>query len=393
MVVSAGFPVGTSPRTRGKHRRHRGYGARPRNIPAHAGKTFSSCWAIFSAAEHPRARGENITGEGYALADKGTSPRTRGKPIGCRMRCIILRNIPAHAGKTHKPLPHDSRGREHPRARGENEGRFTVTVARLGTSPRTRGKHHLRKMGQELVRNIPAHAGKTYSLPLPVSAVPEHPRARGENHVTTLTQNLAPGTSPRTRGKHHQRAGEADIIRNIPAHAGKTTITHYGRREGEEHPRARGENVFRRLKIPVPYGTSPRTRGKPSSKVHLTKDTRNIPAHAGKTESNANANQVFQEHPRARGENANLIKSLIEALGTSPRTRGKLLQSVTVLLTNRNIPAHAGKTMPRTTSGRITQEHPRARGENKHRHHNIVRNVGTSPRTRGKRPGGGCCPG
>ena len=72
-----------------------------------------------------------------------------------------------------------------------------------------------------------------------------------------------------------------------------------------EHPRARGENTHFHSKSEVGFGTSPRTRGKPVGVDRCGNGTRNIPAHAGKT----NRAKVLQK----------------VWAGTSPRTRGKRL--------------------------------------------------------------------
>ena len=50
--------------------------------------------------------------------------------------------------------------------------------------------------------------------------------------------------------------------RNIPAHAGKTSLRGNGPARGQEHPRARGENMIEVLYQWQKEGTSPRTRGK-----------------------------------------------------------------------------------------------------------------------------------
>ena len=50
---------------------------------------------------------------------------------------------------------------EHPRARGENFGRWRFALRLVGTSPRTRGKLTHPNYSPDLARNIPAHAGKT----------------------------------------------------------------------------------------------------------------------------------------------------------------------------------------------------------------------------------------
>ena len=85
----------------------------------------------------------------------------------------------------------------------------------------------------------------------------------------------------------------------------------------KEHPRACGENSISDAELLERLGTSPRMRGKQGHDEVVTMALRNIPAHAGKTQS-------MVEHDAGCGEN-----SLGEVwgnpdLGTSPRMRGKL---------------------------------------------------------------------
>ena len=152
------------------------------------------------------------------------------------------------------------------------------------------------------------------------------------------------GTSPRTRGKPPVAGAPGHKRRNIPAHAGKTPGPPTMRRHHQEHPRARGENflpLFRRF---LPHGTSPRTRGKLGLPRRLISTTRNIPAHAGKTGCRGAGSRNIAEHPRARGENPVAYAMSISDTGTSPRTRGKLVRINQPGSNSRNIPAHAGKT-------------------------------------------------
>ena len=53
--------------------------------------------------------------------------------------------------------------------------------------------------------------------------------------------------------------------RNIPAYAGKTTIPERFGGLTKEHPRVRGENRQTPADERSVFGTSPRTRGKPSA--------------------------------------------------------------------------------------------------------------------------------
>ena len=154
------------------------------------------------------------------------------------------------------------------------------------------------------------------------------------------------GTSPRTRGKHSCYLMLASILRNIPAHAGKTCSNASKPPTNMEHPRARGENVQIKTAGTKRFGTSPRTRGKLAGLYLNLTPFRNIPAHAGKTWWPARATRPAQEHPRARGENVGEKHIPTLSRGTSPRTRGKLGAAVGFDFAARNIPAHAGKTLP-----------------------------------------------
>ena len=114
---------GSSPLTRGKPRSTcsvtRSWGL----IPAHAGKTRTA-WPRSSACPaHPRSRGENRAGRMFTPSLAGSSPLTRGKHRRRIPVRINTRLIPAHAGKTQLGGHIDSQVRAHPRSRGENVGR------------------------------------------------------------------------------------------------------------------------------------------------------------------------------------------------------------------------------------------------------------------------------
>ena len=85
-----------------------------------------------------------------------------------------------------------------------------------------RGKLLVVSWGAESERNIPAYAGKTtVSFHTPPVA-PEHPRVCGENGDWGYAGVAELGTSPRMRGKHTFLSTYIVAMRNIPAYAGKT---------------------------------------------------------------------------------------------------------------------------------------------------------------------------
>ena len=71
-----------------------------RNIPAYAGKTRRVASVTMLVSEHPRVCGENLDFVHHAEKPCGTSPRMRGKQGLIWWIMVVLRNIPAYAGKT-----------------------------------------------------------------------------------------------------------------------------------------------------------------------------------------------------------------------------------------------------------------------------------------------------
>ena len=161
LTRTTGWATGSSPLTRGKHRRSGWRRRRRRLIPAHAGKTQSALSAQICQKAHPRSRGEN-SGRGHR-----------------EIRSAWL--IPAHAGKTLTCAYRARARRAHPRSRGENFACGAAITKTMGSSPLTRGKRGCRTRRLWRGRLIPAHAGKTGSLRVRRRPRRAHPRSRGEN--------------------------------------------------------------------------------------------------------------------------------------------------------------------------------------------------------------------
>ena len=274
---------GSSPLTRGKRdARFLQYLDRGL-IPAHAGKTTCSAASASICRAHPRSRGENSAGAGRVQGAHGSSPLTRGKRLqnsSGRCRCRL---IPAHAGKTRWFPATELTARAHPRSRGENPRVRSPSAAASGSSPLTRGKQSLWKVGITRIGLIPAHAGKTRFA-----------------SVRTIGGH---GSSPLTRGKLERFLGAARDCGLIPAHAGKTDGRILRVREGRAHPRSRGENTRMSEAEQNRVGSSPLTRGKHRRQAQHPRKPGLIPAHAGKTIETAGKSPPPAAHPRSRGEN------------------------------------------------------------------------------------------
>ena len=71
-----------------------------------------------------------------------------------------------------------------------------------GSPPRMRGKLGEALFKLRVARITPAHAGKTNSALFTNYTTTDHPRACGENLVSTIFGKESTGSPPRMRGKH-----------------------------------------------------------------------------------------------------------------------------------------------------------------------------------------------
>ena len=180
------------------------------------------------------------------------------------------------------------------------------------------------------------------------------------------TFTVTSGSSPRMRGKPSTRGLQGTRRRIIPAHAGQTTSGLPGSVTSSDHPRACGANVEMHASLGSHVGSSPRMRGKLRQQLHVPELFRIIPAHAGQTVSIV---------PRSFAS---------RFAGSSPRMRGKLLHAGLQLAQHRIIPAHAGQTDLPILPPLPNADHPRACGANYANHFVSCTISGSSPRMRGK---------
>ena len=192
------------------------------------------------------------------------------------------------------------------------------------------------------------------------------------------------GSSPLTRGKRQASCVDVLLIGLIPAHAGKTRHTLCPSSSGTAHPRSRGENSNAADRSTPAGGSSPLTRGKLVEGARLFDVVGLIPAHAGKTPLVSHRAISRPAHPRSRGENEYQVRKSVTVRGSSPLTRGKPDTLTHTSGSKRLIPAHAGKTPGHVVTRQCAWAHPRSRGENPERALNLIFAPGSSPLTRGK---------
>ena len=271
----------------------------------------------------------------------------RGKPSSAFTPTYSHRITPAHAGKTPASACMDWTPRDHPRACGENVTSSAIQARKLGSPPRMRGKPFHFSFPLPLQRITPAHAGKTKIMRRTDDYPEDHPRACGENGGTMTAQEASEGSPPRMRGKHFARPHKSPRRRITPAHAGKTGDPHRRPLIYEDHPRACGENKNFLRKFVAARGSPPRMRGKLNPFAYPASQIGITPAHAGKTVMNDLIKTILEDHPRACGENRKEIMAKRAQQGSPPRMRGKRGISLVLIALIRITPAHAGKTRKR----------------------------------------------
>ena len=212
----------------------------------------------------------------------GSSPHTRGAPVGAGTGVSVFGIIPAYAGSTARP----------PRSRRR----------RRGSSPHTRGAPRAARPPGKLHGIIPAYAGSTGDQ-------------WGQDRVRV-------GSSPHTRGARIPCPLLGIESGIIPAYAGSTGRG--GRLASclRDHPRIRGEHPRYKGLFDPEDGSSPHTRGAPAGGDVLYPPAGIIPAYAGSTIPPRSQAMSPADHPRIRGEHENLPSSGAPGFGSSPHTRG-----------------------------------------------------------------------
>ena len=213
----------------------------------------------------------------------GLSPRVRGKPPGVRLQRLDQRSIPACAGETAHTKPPDDYHEVYPRVCGGNIGLQVPLAAQRGLSPRVRGKRRPPLESPPPNGSIPACAGETPSggrrrLPARV-----YPRVCGGNVACQAIAGSLDGLSPRVRGKPTPLLPRQSTNWSIPACAGETPIPTGCRRVRWVYPRVCGGNDEIQYTLSDMDGLSPRVRGKHPGRNLRPVSVGSIPACAGET--------------------------------------------------------------------------------------------------------------
>ena len=207
-----------------------------------------------------------------------------------------------------------------------------------------RGARQHRRQAHAGGRIIPAYAGSTSASGRASIRGEDHPRVCGE-HASAAGWNVEPReSSPRMRGAPQPEAIRRENVRIIPAYAGSTSGSAYRSLGSRGHPRVCGEHCLSHEKSPLGSGSSPRMRGAlvPHASPRIPRGI--IPAYAGSTSSPGRKTRRERDHPRACGEHATKLMTLMFCMGSSPRMRGAQRQAGERPGHHGIIPAYAGST-------------------------------------------------
>ena len=152
---------GSSPLTRGAPLKSASTARLRWIIPAHAGSTRDRSYKVPQCRDHPRSRGEHSAIHAQNLPGSGSSPLTRGAHRKSELEAELRRIIPAHAGSTNEARTQKPRHWDHPRSRGEHARSRDRCGHQAGSSPLTRGAPHMWSNASSRGGIIPAHAGST----------------------------------------------------------------------------------------------------------------------------------------------------------------------------------------------------------------------------------------
>jgi len=354
---------GSSPLARGALRRVSQSSLDRRIIPAGAGSTRPPARSASPGRDHPRWRGEHLVWTWREADLGGSSPLARGAPQLRRLPGHAVRIIPAGAGSTGRRASCSGVSRDHPRWRGEHHVSESGDVAAVGSSPLARGALPAGSGARPDGRIIPAGAGSTTCWIRCAAGWTDHPRWRGE-HCQVRRENAA---APRI----------------IPAGAGSTTGGRHERDLHEDHPRWRGEHTVNARYALNAAGSSPLARGARPPQEGRSSSRGIIPAGAGSTRSLRRTTGRTPDHPRWRGEHSRASRRSRRAWGSSPLARGALPRWSVIAPPLRIIPAGAGSTRRCPVHSRDRRDHPRWRGEHLSVFPRMAGDFGSSPLARG----------
>ena len=333
--------------------------------------------------DHPRVCGADLHDLGERHAQRGSSPRVRGRHAGHGGEQFVERIIPACAGQTRTRPPISNSHADHPRVCGADPTGSRRESRAFGSSPRVRGRRQKIHLRGQTHRIIPACAGQTSDVCTTAPSNTDHPRVCGADAPVALKCSIHSGSSPRVRGRPAFAPLGNGVARIIPACAGQTRPQKRRQTRRPDHPRVCGADPHRGHVTSSPAGSSPRVRGRPGRRGSCRRQPRIIPACAGQTCGGGLVAGARLDHPRVCGADQGVADGGRDVHGSSPRVRGRQAQLARHVVADRIIPACAGQTDQPLPDSMPGTDHPRVCGADRDVQLLLRPAVGSSPRGRG----------
>ena len=191
----------------------------------------------------------------------------------------------------------------------------------------------------------------------------DHPRVGGEKFLIRCLGLLLMGSPPRGRGKENKKIKWYKTRRITPAWAGKSKRLVQEQFLFTDHPRVGGEKLHRIQILTCQVGSPPRGRGKVPDTLLRSVANGITPAWAGKRKQKDKMVQNEKDHPRVGGEKVSSASPMKRLKGSPPRGRGKEVKTTKDSQTDGITPAWAGKSFGISGRYHHGRDHPRVGGE------------------------------
>ena len=145
-----------------------------------------------------------------------------------------------------------------------------------------------------------------------------------------------------------------------------------------------GEKYPQPSRLALAVGSPPRGRGKAACRRRSIRYNRITPAWAGKSHTGRFPARSAWDHPRVGGEKFEDVRNIVGQIGSSPRRRGKGVVNGRAGLLVGITPTWAGKSGAALRCGFLHWDHPRMGGEKCRLLAVVACPAGSPPRGRGK---------
>ena len=223
-----------------------------------------------------------------------------------------------------------------------------VTLMSCLVPPHMRGRETDLTGGCVQLGITPAHAGKSWALPLRSTAAREHPhKCREQYGVYYINKDALPLLEP----------NQSQVLGTLGRHGVINTILDASEFVNSKFMKQTDTLQFRRR------GPTPHMRGTEPGSDKPVRPARITPAHAGKRLSVCEGFRACQDHPRTCGEKNEGVKWSPDKVGSPPHMRGKDCRNHCGQLCAGITPAHAGKSDSSSRLPYPGRDHPRTCGE------------------------------